>query len=76
MLRLRLTEGLDIAEYTQKTGYDFWKQHRETVYMAEKNGLLHIEEHHIRLTLRGMLLSDSLFELFFENLSRTAKESV
>jgi oxygen-independent coproporphyrinogen-3 oxidase len=58
MLRLRLSEGLDFAEYERKFNEKLSKTIIEKMKKYQKADLLHIDDKGIRLTPKGFLLSN------------------
>lgn len=60
MLRLRLCEGLDFAEYEKKYGEKISREKIENMKKYEKAGFLHIDDKGIRLTTEGYLLSNAI----------------
>ena len=68
MLGLRTREGLDTRRYRALTGQDFLAVHAAFLDELEKEGLAENLDGHIRLTRRGMLLSNSIIERFFEQI--------
>jgi oxygen-independent coproporphyrinogen III oxidase len=59
-LGLRLNKGIDIAEYEQKFGIDLVEK---TASLAE-NGLVETTDGRLRLTRKGMLFSNEVFQEF------------
>ena len=53
-LGLRLQQGIDAD----------WSSHRESVERLQREGLLHVEGSHLRLTPHGVLLSNEVFAQF------------
>ena len=68
MLGLRTCEGLDTRRYRALTGQDFLAVHAEFLDELEKEGLAENLDGHIRLTRRGMLVSNGIMERFFEQI--------
>lgn len=60
MLRLRLEEGIDTADYAARFGRDFYAEFEETLRPYRRAGLLREEGGRISLTTRGMLLSNTV----------------
>jgi len=59
---LRLTEGVDLASLRGRYGADFVSPPREAVADLMRAGLLEGESERLRLTRRGRLLSNEVFE--------------
>ncbi len=68
MLRLRTARGLRLKAYREITGREFTKQHNRLVRALHQNNLLRISKGYLRLTRRGMLVSDTIVENFFRNM--------
>ncbi len=66
MLSLRTAEGLDEGRYRAVTGRDLAKEHAGFLSELVAAGLALREGGRLRLTRRGMLLSNSIIERFFE----------
>ena len=64
MLRLRLTEGLKLVDFTNKFSVDFKARYGEQLDHLTKNNLIQIDDQGIRLTKRGMDISNYVFEQF------------
>jgi oxygen-independent coproporphyrinogen-3 oxidase len=64
MLRLRLTEGLKFADFKNKFSIDFKEAYKEQIKHLTENNLIESDDDVIRLTKRGMDLSNYVFELF------------
>ena len=63
-LGLRLTRGLDLRQVAAEFGADALAGFSETIAELEQAGLLRHDNHVIRLTERGRLLSNEVFERF------------
>jgi len=74
MLRLRTAEGLSFHSYTQLTGKDFLQDNKIFLDALLAEGMVETNQHRIRLTRRGMLLSNSIIEGFFEHIPDTEEE--
>lgn len=70
MLRLRTAKGLPFALYRDLSGNDFLRDHGPLVRLLAKEGLLSLRNRHARLTLTGMLVSNSIIEKLFERLDK------
>ena len=68
MLRLRMAEGLPFSLYHELTGHDFLADNVALIPALEQEGLALIEDGHLRLTRKGMLISNSIIEQCFENM--------
>lgn len=74
MLRLRTAEGLSFHSYTQLTGKDFLQDNKIFLDALLAEGMVETNQHRVRLTRRGMLLSNSIIEGFFEHIPDTEEE--
>lgn len=68
MLRLRMTDGLDTAEYRRVTGRDFVADNRGLIEELKWRGMASLEEGRFALTRRGMLVSNAVIEQCFERI--------
>ncbi|WP_019228898.1 radical SAM family heme chaperone HemW [Sedimentibacter sp. B4] len=66
MLRLRLTEGLDAAEFKRKFNVDFNEKYSEQIKYLTDNKLIEYNGSIVKLTQRGMDISNYVFEEFME----------
>jgi len=64
MLRLRLTEGLKFADFKNKFSIDFKEAYKEQIKHLTENNLIESDDDAIRLTKRGMDLSNYVFAQF------------
>ena len=64
MLRLRLTEGLKFADFKNKFSIDFKEAYKEQIKHLTENNLIELDDDAIRLTKRGMDLSNYVFSQF------------
>jgi oxygen-independent coproporphyrinogen-3 oxidase len=64
MLRLRLTEGLNINEFNYKFSQEFKEMYKTKINFLMKNNLLEINNDFIRLTNKGMDISNYVIEEF------------
>ena len=64
MLRLRLTEGLIFADFTNKFSLNFKEKYAEQIKYLKENNLIEIDDDSVRLTKRGMDISNFVFEQF------------
>ncbi len=66
MLRLRLTEGLNVKDFNNIFSADFKKIYSMQINYLIKNNLLEVEGDNIRLTEKGMDISNYVIEEFME----------
>lgn len=64
MLRLRLTEGLKSAEFKNKFNRDFEETYKAQIEKLLKDNLIYLDDEGIRLTHRGMDISNYVFASF------------
>lgn len=64
MLRLRLTEGLKFADFKNKFSIDFKEAYKEQIKHLTENNLIESDDDAIRLSKRGMDLSNYVFSQF------------
>lgn len=64
MLKLRLTNGLDIIKFKQKFNIDFNNKYEKQIEYLLNNKLLEYFENNIKLTKKGMDISNFVFEEF------------
>lgn len=64
MLRLRLTEGLNIKEFNNKFSQDFLEMYKLQINYLIKNNLLKLKNDFVRLTKKGMDISNYVIEEF------------
>ncbi len=64
MLRLRLAEGVDIHEFNNRFSTNFIERYEEQIGHLEKNNLIELKDRHIKLTQKGMDISNYVFEKF------------
>ncbi len=67
MLRLRTTRGMRVKAFSDLTGRDFLKDHKQLIQALHTNGLIRIINGYVRLTRSGFLVSNSIFTHLFEN---------
>ena len=65
MLRLRMAEGFAFSEYAERTGRDLRHTEAEFLGQLEREGLADCGGGRLRLTRRGMLLSNSIISRLF-----------
>lgn len=63
-LGLRMTGGIDLAEYVTRFGVDLEKKYGPELKDLEETGLIEIADGKMRLTKRGMLYSNEVFRIF------------
>ncbi|WP_066495302.1 radical SAM family heme chaperone HemW [Abyssisolibacter fermentans] len=61
ILGLRLIEGIDIDDFRNKFEVSIFDVYREVIEKYHKNGLLSTEKNRIKLTRRGLDLSNQIF---------------
>lgn len=66
MLRLRLTEGLDFVEFKNKFNVDFNEKYKGQIKYLTDNKLIEQSGNIVKLTQRGMDISNYVFEEFME----------
>lgn len=64
MLHLRLTEGVNVIDFKNKFSYDFMEKYKMQVDYLVKNNLIEIENDIVRLTKKGMDISNYVIEEF------------
>lgn len=63
-LRLRLNEGIDLGEYEKKFGVGLAAEYAEDLTRLRENGLIELDEKHLRLSKKGMVFSNEVFAVF------------
>jgi oxygen-independent coproporphyrinogen-3 oxidase len=63
-LGLRLTEGVSLAAIEREFGEPATRAYQPILLEAQQQGLLECEEHRARLTQRGRLFANEVFERF------------
>ena len=63
-LGLRLTEGVHLGEYQTRFGVDVVEKYAEEMGRLKYAGLIDICDDRLRLTRKGMLFSNEVFEVF------------
>jgi len=61
---LRLADGLDVTDYSQRYGIDVWSAYAAALEPFMKAGLVIREGARLRLTRQGMLLANEVFQAF------------
>ncbi len=64
MLGLRMTEGIEPAEFNGQTGFDLWSLYREVIQPHLEAGLLTVTGGRVALTRRGLLVADRIMADF------------
>lgn len=64
MMNLRMLDGLDLQWFHERFGQTFETMYQETYETLHTQGLLEIIENHVRLTQKGVLLSNEVFREF------------
>ncbi len=64
MLALRTSRGLRLGEYSQLTGQNFFLTFNSLISVLQKNNLVRLDDGHLCLTRKGMLVSNSIIERF------------
>jgi oxygen-independent coproporphyrinogen-3 oxidase len=60
MLALRLSDGIDEAEFACRFGHDFWHTYGEACIPFTVNGFMSRADGRVRLTERGFLVSNAI----------------
>lgn len=68
MLRLRLDEGIDTADYTARFGRDFYEEFGKILAPYQQAGLVRQSNGRLALTTRGMLLSNTILADLLANI--------
>ena len=68
MLGLRRCEGIDLAEFRERTGFDFRQLAAESLSRHLRHGLLEEAGGHVRLTREGQFLADTVVADFLSPL--------
>ncbi len=63
-LGLRLNRGVELVEVAEEFGIDAVERYREPIAEMTETGLLELENGFLRLTAKGRLLSNEVFERF------------
>ncbi|MGI8787468.1 MAG: radical SAM family heme chaperone HemW [Pyrinomonadaceae bacterium] len=63
-LGLRLTRGIDLGEYEKRFGIDLIEKHAEDLRRLESLNLIEFADNHLKLTKKGFLFSNEVFEVF------------
>ena len=68
MLRLRLAEGFNMADYNARFGADFEHDFSEPMHLLKKAGMIDITDNHIIPTLKGYDLQNTLIGEFMKKI--------
>ena len=63
-LGLRMTEGIELADYANRFGEDIKAKHSSDIERLEAARLIDLSKGRLRLTKKGMLFSNEVFEVF------------
>jgi oxygen-independent coproporphyrinogen III oxidase len=63
-LGLRLTDGVCLAEYHKRFGVDVTEKYADEIVRLKDAGLIDLRDDQLRLTRKGMLFSNEVFEVF------------
>ena len=61
---LRMIEGIDIEEFYKRFGTDIYNVYGDQIKYLIQNGLLMVNKNRLRLTVRGVDLSNQVFVEF------------
>lgn len=64
MLKLRLTEGICIDEFNNKFSVDFMEIYKNQVNYLQKNSLIFADKNNVKLTEKGMDISNYVITIF------------
>jgi oxygen-independent coproporphyrinogen-3 oxidase len=67
MLALRLTEGLVFEKYRERFGYPISEKMISSAKRLEQQGLCHVSDRSISLTVKGFLVSNGVIAYLLEN---------
>ena len=73
MLRLRTARGLRTKDYRDLTGRDFTRDHQKLVRALHENGLIRLRDGYLRLTRKGMVVSNAILTNLFARTSDVLK---
>jgi len=71
MLQLRLIDGIDRAEFEQRTGFDPHQVFARSIARYELRGLLSVSPARMALTRNGLLVADAIIADFMADLDET-----
>ena len=63
-LGLRMEHGIDLGEYSRRFGFDLAAKYRDEIERLNEDRLVEIEHSKIKLTRKGKLYSNEVFEVF------------
>ena len=63
-LGLRLSEGIDLAEYEKRFGVDLRGEYASELERIAEADLIEFDSNHLRLTQKGKLFSNEVFSIF------------
>lgn len=63
-LGLRLTDGIDLAEYEMRFGPGFRQEYQDTIHHLNEAELVELDADRLKLTRKGMLFSNTVFAEF------------
>jgi oxygen-independent coproporphyrinogen-3 oxidase len=63
-LRLRMTEGIELADYRRRFDHDLESKYEDEIRRLTEADLLKLDGGRLRLTGKGMLFSNEVFEVF------------
>jgi oxygen-independent coproporphyrinogen-3 oxidase len=63
-LNLRLAKGLDLREYKRRFASDLRVEYAEDLKYLLEDGLIELDENHLKLTRKGFLFSNEVFRVF------------
>lgn len=72
-LGLRLNRGIDLSAMAEEDGIEAIEKYRSALMELESDGLLELDEGYMRLTERGRLLSNTVFEKFISSAPANAE---
>ena len=72
-LGLRLNRGIDLSAMAEEYGIEAIEKYRSALMELESDGLLELDEGYMRLTERGRLLSNTVFEKFISSAPANAE---
>jgi oxygen-independent coproporphyrinogen-3 oxidase len=63
-LGLRLTNGVDLEEYEKRFASNLTEEYAEDLERLEADELIELENNNLKLTRKGFLFSNEVFEVF------------
>ena len=64
MMNLRMMEGVDLIEFEKRFGKRLEVIYPEAVARLSERGLIEMSQDHLRLTRRGLYVSNEVFQEF------------